>query len=688
MIDRKAVGIALSTLTLLSLFALRAQGVGTRRFALSSGDDFKGGDLQGVAVDSTGKVRAGLNLGAVELSDVTSVWSALVRRDGSVLLGTGNEGKLLEAKGAKVKVVAETKSLVITSIIEAWGGTVLLGTLPEGKIFQWQGGKLKEFVRLKDTEHIWQLAYDPQTQVVLAATGPEGKLWRITRTGQTQVFFDAEEPHLMSLAVAPGGVIYTGSSDKAKLYRLTGAGRSSVLYDFARTEVRAISVDTSGNVYAIANELKGGSFVPKAPTSQAKTPAQPSKSSSGAKPKGKGVLYRFSPDGAPEELLDDTSEHFVGLALDDKQRPYVGTGFEGRIYTVDSAHNSVLVADTEERQVQVLLLTGKNRFVVTSDPPVLRAVRGVGGSDAVWTSKVLDAGIRARFGRADWVASGKIEFSTRTGNTQEPDDSWSDWSRPFSKPSVVTSPPGRYLQIRGRFNLDPDAVLSELLLPFVTDNLRALLTEVEATGGVKKTLSGGSLADGVEESGGPVSDKADTKVNLKWKVDNPDKDQMRYWLQYRLVGTRDWFDILKPQELLTSESYTWDTADLPEGRYRIRVRASDELSNPPPRVKTHEMESGLVLVDNTPPTIEGLRVVGRSVEGTALDGVGPIQRIEVSRAGSEEWFPFDPADGIFDEQREEFRLDLSGLLDSGPAIFALRVYDSANNYVVRHVTLK
>jgi hypothetical protein len=179
-------------------------------------------------------------------------------------------------------------------------------------------------------------------------------------------------------------------------------------------------------------------------------------------------------------------------------------------------------------------------------------------------------------------------------------------------------------------------------IPFVTSNLRAVLTEVTADS--PASLKG--VGDELEESGGPIGDDPDSKVKLKWKVDNPDKDKLRYRVQYRLLGTKHWFDLLRPKELLTSETYTWDTVDLPEGRYRIRVLASDELSNPPSLAKRHQLESGVVLVDNTPPSIEQLRVNGRVIEGIVLDGVGPVQRIELSVSGSEEWFPFFVADGL------------------------------------------
>ena len=95
----------------------------------------------------------------------------------------------------------------------------------------------------------------------------------------------------------------------------------------------------------------------------------------------------------------------------------------------------------------------------------------------------------------------------------------------------------------------------------------------------------------------------------------------------------------------------------------------------------------MILVDNTPPTVEQLRVDGRRIRGVALDGVGPIQRIELGLAGTGQWIPFFPTDGVFDEQREEFDLDASVLSPSGPALVTLRVYDSANNVLLRHVKL-
>src|SRR5262249_5733898 len=153
--------------------------------------------------------------------------------------------------------------------------------------------------------------------------------------------------------------------------------------------------------------------------------------------------------------------HFVSLTVGDDGLPYVGTGAEGRVYTVDDGHVTRLVADTEERQGGALLMTGKRHFVPTSDPAVFHDLKGIGGADAVWTSKVLDAGLRATFGRLTWRAQGALEMSTRSGNTEKPDTTWSAWSPGLATPGDVKSPPARYVQIRARYSRDPNAVLRE-----------------------------------------------------------------------------------------------------------------------------------------------------------------------------------------------------------------------------------
>jgi hypothetical protein len=671
----------LALLALSFVLAADADAVGTRTFDLDTLDELSGGDLKAASVDSLGRVRAGWSYGSVLLSDANAVWCALVQADGSVLLGTGNDGKVLRVDRGIASLYADTKQLVVTSLVHGFGKAVFAATMPNGRIVRIDpGGRVTTFVDLPDADHVWALAFDAKGNALYAATGPHGKLFRIDAAGKAQTYFDSGEPHLVSLALGPDGALYAGSSGNALLFKITGPGRATVLFDFPGEDVKAVATSSKGDVYAISNEYGKLPEVPK----RAAPGQKPAAPVSAARPKpGKGTLTRFFSDGRPEKLLHRDDTHFVSLAVGDDGRPYVGTGDEGRVYSVDDNHTSMLVADTDERQVGAIIL-GKNKLFATSDPPVLHEIRGVGGPDSVWTSKTLDAGLRARFGRLFWRASGAVELSTRSGNTQIPNNTWSAWSTPLGAPGQVTSPAARFVQVRARFNRDPNAVLSQITLAFLTDNLRAVVTQVDAA----PRNAPPKAKDGqAPPSGGEPPAHADT-IKLSWKVDNPDADALRYRVWFRRDNETALREITRPDDPLTKTEYEWDTGSLPEGAYRVRVQASDDGSNPPDRVQRHALESAVIVVDNTPPVLRQLAVRGRRITGEIVDGVGPISRLDIAVDGKTEWHPYLPKDGIFDQATEAFDIDVTPFVGAGSHLVAVRAFDEAGNIVVRDVTVK
>ena len=696
-LGRLGLGLVIGSALLVT--APSADAVGTRHFDLESQDDFLGGEMRGVAVDSQGRVRAGWNLGSITLPNVNSVWSALEQADGSVLLGTGNTGKVLRVAAGQVSEYADTKQLAVTSLVAGKGGAVFAATMPNGKIFRLDAAnKMTELPAIADADHVWALAYDPKKDGFYAATGPNGKLFFVQPGGQAQLVFDSDEPNLTAVAVADDGAVYAGSTGKGLLYKVTGPGRASILLDPPGDEVKAIAVGRGGSLYVVCNEMGegggGGSIGGSIGNSSSggggsHRGGMPSFSSSGGGggggKVGKGALLKVEQDGRFEELLARKDTHFVSLALDDQGRPFVGTGAEGRVYTVDDNHTSTMMADTDERQIGTIVLGGKTRFIASSDPAMFHEIHGTGGADATWTSKVLDAGLRANFGRLFWRSEGAVEMSTRTGNSATPDATWSDWSQGMAAPSKPSSPPGRYAQVRARFAKDPNALLRELTLPFVTDNQRAVVTQIEASNrkGAASSSSGGHLP----ASGADVPAHT-TMVKVSWKTDNPDGDQLRFRVQFRFDGQGVWRDLVKPDEVFTKSEAEWETASLPEGIYRIRVEATDELANPPDRVTRHALESGPVLVDNTPPVFRALSAAGTRIKAEVVDGIGPIARIDFAVDGRTEWRPLLPKDGVYDEAAEEIDIDLGPLLSPGSHLIAVRAFDQAGNQVVRDIEIK
>ncbi|MBK6519188.1 MAG: hypothetical protein IPG04_34885 [Polyangiaceae bacterium] len=662
-----------------------AAAVGTRTFDLATIDDLGAGDLTNVSVDSRGQVRPGLAYGKTAVSDAQTAWGSVLLPDGSILLGTGNEGKIIRVAGGQVEVAATTGQMAVTSLAIAWGGDVVAGSFPNGKLYrlpkgQGKGEAAKEMpTKLEGVEYIWALAYDDKSKSLYAATGPEGKVLRIDDSGKAQVHFDAEDAHITSLALGPDGKVYCGTAGKALLYRIDAPGRAAVVHDFDAEDVSAIAIAKDGTVWAAANKYGGGFSMP----GKGGGTGVPGPSYSRPSKAGEGVLYRFV-GGVGESMMENRKAHIMALSLSDDGLPYIGLGGDGRIMTVSADHLERVVADTEERQITSLVMSGKKRYFIGSDPVVIHEVTGEGGKDAVWTSKVLDAGLPAEFGQLSWRSdgTGAVELETRTGNTQEPDATWSAWSKPLTTPGKPGSPKGRYAQIRAR--LSKDAAFGELRFHFVTDNVRAVLTNVSAEGRAQRS---GKLQQGLSSSGGKAP-KPSSNVSLKWEVDNPDKDELRYRVFYRQEGQTQWRDALKPADVFTRSDLDWDTSSLPEGLYRIRVEATDELVNPPDRITKHELESGLVLVDNTAPLFKSLALNGRKLSGEVADGLGPILRIELSLAGTDDWRPVFPTDGIFDQASEKFDADVSALIPPGSKLVGVRAYDQAGNVVTKELEAK
>jgi hypothetical protein len=144
---------------------------------------------------------------------------------------------------------------------------------------------------------------------------------------------------------------------------------------------------------------------------------------------------------------------------------------------------------------------------------------------------------------------------------------------------------------------------------------------------------------------------------LAWRAEDADGDRLAYALHYRREGETEWVDL---RAGLLDTIFVWDTTTVPDGRYIVRVSASDELANPDGRALVGTAESGPIDVDNTPPTLTVSAATtpqGVTLTIRADDAGSPIQKVEYSVAGGT-WRLAQAADGLADARSEQFTVVL------------------------------
>ncbi len=166
-------------------------------------------------------------------------------------------------------------------------------------------------------------------------------------------------------------------------------------------------------------------------------------------------------------------------------------------------------------------------------------------------------------------------------------------------------------------------------------------------------------------------------LKLKWKVENPDDDELVYRLAVREENETNWKPLGGP-EPLTKNEYEWNTESMADGHYLIQVTATDERANSEADAQTTQQLSDPILVDNKKPELAGVVVKYPAVTGAARDSFSPITEISYSLDGGD-WQPVASKDGVFDDTSEEFAFKLKSGLGKGAHTVAVRAVDSADN---------
>jgi hypothetical protein len=200
--------------------------------------------------------------------------------------------------------------------------------------------ELKPLVGL-DATRVWDIVEDKHGNL-FAATGDEGKIYKVTPEGKVSVAFESQESQILSLALAPDGSIYAGTGPSGLIVRIGPDEKARVIYQSPETYVWSLALDAQGqNLYA------------------------------GTGPKGR--IYQVSPDGKASVFYTTKQEHILCLAMDSQGMLYAGTDKNGLVYRIDPKGKGFVLFSAPQAEMRSLLVTGDGIYAGTSSPARHRA---------------------------------------------------------------------------------------------------------------------------------------------------------------------------------------------------------------------------------------------------------------------------------------------------------------------------
>ncbi len=700
-----------------------------------SREDLLKGEAHGASVTDTGALMLAPRFAAVLDTEQAYVWSSAVDAAGNVYLGTGHDGRIYkvgaDGKGA---LLYDAPELDVTALVVGRDGALYAGTSPDGKVYRIGGdGKAADYFDPPD-KYIWALAVLPDGALAIG-TGDNGKLYRVNAAGtkpETALLIDINETHVISLAVDAKGNLIAGTDPSGLVLRISPDGKAFALFDAPLREIHALAPAADGAIYALALGDAATAARPSTPVANPGTPpanignAQGSvvvtssvvvddagaqaQQFGGAPPvptrsrndlqNARSAVFRIQPDGGTDVLWSSTTINAFSVAPAPEGRAVlIGTSDKGRIYSVtDDGRDTLLIQSTED-QISALVVRGREVFAASSNQGKLFRFGAEAMSEGTYESPVRDARVVAAWGRIWWQGRGAVELQTRSGNTERPDTTWSDWSAPYREPAgaAVTSPRARFIQWRAALRAtaaNSDARVENVSLAYQPRNVapEVLAITTLPVGVALQPAIQVQTDPNIEAAGfdptliAPVPQVPARRlfqrgaVSLQWQAEDRNNDTLEYAVYYRALG-QGAFHLLK--EKLRDNFYTMDGAALGDGRYVFRVVATDAPDNALDAALTGERLSEPVEVDNTPPTV---RVAGDAaasnervrVRFQADDaGVGMIRRADVSMDGGA-WRTVFPEDGIADSPHETYNIDLP-LAGAGEHTISLRAFDASGN---------
>ena len=640
---------------------------------------FAAGKADGVSIVHNGTLRLAPQLDELVTLDAERVWSLAADVGGAVYVGTGDSGQIfkVDAEGNAV-LFFDSPEVSIHALVADASGHLYAGTAPDGLIYRISPAGEATTLATTGAHYVWDMELGKDGEL-FAATGEPAAILQIDRDGNVDTLVQMQDRHVMALEWVEKR-LYASTSHKGRIYEIEKGHRSRLLYEAVQEEIHSLVAGAGGHLFA--------TMVAGAEESEA----------SGATT----AVLRFHPLTGGRVVWSAQEGQALGIVSESAERLLFTVTEPPRIFRLDRDDRISTLIDLEgERPSRLTRASSGEILVGMSQSGTIRRLNQFPRQSGQFESNAHDFGGYSHWGRIYWQGTvtekTDIQLQTRSGNSAEPDDTWSAWSAALKvSGQPVLSSPARYLQYRATLRSSDPAqtpVLHKVEVWARQANMRPEITDLQT---YPRRMGENIAKSGAENAvNGKITSSNNARRNLpqrkslrvvRWQAEDPNGDDLSYDVYLRSLDQREW---KLAQEGIPQNSILWDTETMPEGLTLLKLVASDRPDNGEGETLSAERVAGPFAIDNSPPAITAKAKVDRDVvvELTLNDRISPVRKVQYSVDYVDQVRQVPPLDGVFDSTEERARFTVSDLTP-GEHVIAIQAWDALDNVGTQQIVVR
>lgn len=621
------------------------------------------------------------------------IWDLEIDLKDNVLIATGDRANIyLIPPNGNAKIIAQWNDVESYALAIDPQGNYYAGTSPDGKIYRIFSDRPPQLWVEIGAKYIWDITFDQRNRCYVA-TGDSGGIYIIDSKGSPRLLFRSSETHIRCLSWDNGNRLLAGSYPHGYIYRFDNLDQPPmVIYDAPYQEIHQIYADHNGHIYAAAmgKEVSGSVDVQTIDLDKfdklielrgfedAKKTSEPKKGDSLAS----GII-KIQSDNLIKDIWQASWGTVQSIALFKDDALLVGTSDQGRLYLInDQGEISYLMSTSGSHIMRLKRSADGKMYIGTSNLGNVVLLSNNYESQGSYESKVFDAKITSYWGKfqydAKLPAGCNVKLYTRSGNTEQTNNTWSSWVELASGGNIV-SPEARFLQWKLVLETSNPAItptISQMKLSYLQTNIAPELLTITIDPIQPKKRQDGEIAlepmlsefstseelisepgTGAKAVSAPDFRRAlpEGYRRVSWQPRDQNNDRLTFDLYIQSKDELTWRQL---KEQFTHNWYVWDSRLMPDGMYRFKIIAHDKASNPIPNAKKTEKLSDWFIIDNNGPYLVGVRVKKVSKDSlqinfTLQDDWSSIQEVQIS-INMQNWLAILPIDRVADTPNEDF----------------------------------